>query len=60
MIARAMITRMRVNTMQARLLSTQGESALRKFQEVMREYRIAKYVLLHPRPWNCDSDLHES
>ena len=27
-----------------RLLSTQGEDALKKFQQVMLEYRLTKYV----------------
>ncbi len=44
MIARATFTRIRVSAVQARFLSTQGETALRKFQQVMQEYRIAKYV----------------
>ena len=42
MFARKVITRMPVNAMKARLLSTQGESALRKLQDVMQEYRLAK------------------
>jgi hypothetical protein len=42
MFAHRVITRMPVNTMKARLLSTQGESALRKLQDVMQEYRLAK------------------
>ena len=42
MLARIAITRMPVNLMKARLLSTRGESAVRKLQEVMQEYRLAK------------------
>jgi hypothetical protein len=42
MFARAAITRTPINAMKARFLSSQGESALRKFQEVMQEYRLAK------------------
>lgn len=49
MIARATFTRIRVSAVQARFLSTQGETALRKFQQVMQEYRIANYSQCTPR-----------
>lgn len=42
MLARSAITRMPVSAMKARLLSTQGESAIRKLQGVIQEYRLAK------------------
>lgn len=37
---RTAITRMPTAMMKPRFLSSQGETALRKFQEVMQEYRL--------------------
>jgi hypothetical protein len=42
MMARAAFTQIRLSAVQARLLSTHGETALRKFQQVMHDYRVAK------------------
>lgn len=52
MFARISINRMPINAMSTRFLSIQGESALTKFQQVMQEYRMAKWV---PRTGNVST-----
>eukprot|EP00546_Thalassionema_frauenfeldii_P012753 CAMPEP_0178913284 /NCGR_PEP_ID=MMETSP0786-20121207/10754_1 /TAXON_ID=186022 /ORGANISM="Thalassionema frauenfeldii, Strain CCMP 1798" /LENGTH=96 /DNA_ID=CAMNT_0020586003 /DNA_START=95 /DNA_END=385 /DNA_ORIENTATION=+ len=37
-----------------RLLSTQGEDALKKFQDVMLEYRLTNYAQETPRRFKCE------